>query len=252
MTLHEERLALAKEITEHLLADYGDSIVAVGLHGSMAHQESDERSDLDFAILTRGGDDLRGRDIFYGGVELSLSTHGVDDYLREAGEVDDGWAIESDQYVSVLVLHDPDGVFDRARAAQERAAERAEPDDFLDRTRENVVGAAECLRKAERCVDQGSPIAANVMLTYAVVSLAQAIGLLTRTRWRGEHTAVFASVDTGARVDGFVDAYRVAAQPSGDVPARIAAAHVACRALEKHLAGQGVTSNVDALDRLLD
>lgn len=252
MTLHEERLALARRISEQLLADYGDVIVAIGLHGSMAHGVSDERSDLDFAILTRAAEDLRGRDLFFGGVLLSLCTAGVNDYLSEAAQVDDAWAIESDQYMNVLVLHDPDDVFIRARDAHERAAERAEPDGFLDRARENVVGAIECLAKAERCLDLGSVVAAAVCLSDATRSLALSIGLLARIRWRGPHTAVQAASDVGRFVDGFSGAYAQATDESREVTSRMSATRAAVDALDRYLAGHGVTREVASLDRLLD
>jgi predicted nucleotidyltransferase len=252
MTLYDDRLRLAQTIAAQLLVDYGEAIVAIGLHGSMAHGTIDERSDLDFAIVTRDGADLHGRDIFFGDVYLSLGVVGRDDYVAEAEIVDDAWAIESDQYVNKLVLHDPDGVFDTAREAQERAVDEAADGALGVRARENLLGAMEWLWKAERCLDAASFSAASVCVTGAVVSLAQAVGLLQRIRWRGTHTAVAEAGASGRGIQGFTDEYMVAIDGSLDVPARMAAARVACRSLEAHLAGLGVPTKVDSLEHLLD
>jgi hypothetical protein len=253
MTVYDDRLELAHEITDVLLQRYGDHIRAIGLHGSMAHADVDERSDLDFHIVVADMEAIPVRSMWVDGVYVSLSVKTEEILLASAREVDELWAAGADRFVVKLALYDPDGVFDRVRRAHVEASSEASSDDaaFVEVARGLVFDAHEALSKASRYSDQGVRAATNVCLHESLVAMALSVGLLTRTRWRGTHLAVAAASHVGREIEGFAASFDAASDDDRTFPERSQAAGGAARALRSHLERRGVVFEVRSASDLV-
>jgi hypothetical protein len=115
-----------------------------------------------------------------------------------------------------------------------------------------MMGAAEYVGKGERSVEQGSAAAASVCWIEALITLALSVGMYTRTRWRGSHTAVAATARTGEAIDGFTEAYTEATDDTFDISRRLAATRRACDVLRAHFESLGARSVIRSVDELFD
>lgn len=77
-----------------------------------------------------------------------------------------------------------------------------------------------------------------------------AIGLLTRTRWRGRHLAVAAAIDAGTFVEGFRGKYVNACRAEDALSERLQAARHATGALRWHLSEAGAETEVVSVEEL--
>lgn len=251
MSLYDERLRLATDITSRLIDLYAEAIHAVGLHGSMAHGEIDERSDLDFAVVTGEAGTVPERYCRVDGVLVSLGVITQARYLELAARIGPDWSVSSDEYLHTLALHDPEGFFELLRDAHLRSVDSAPDQVFVQAARSDLLEALEWLDKGDRCWESGSPAAATICLDGALVDLALAIGLLTRTRWRGRHLAVAAAIDAGTFVEGFRGPYVNACRAEDALSERLQAARHATGALRWHLSEAGAETEVVSVEELL-
>ncbi len=254
MTLYDDRLELAQRIAGHVVERYGDNVRAIGLEGSMAHGSAavDHRSDIDIVVVAREPKAIPEREIFLGDVLISMGVTSEADLLDEAGEIRWDWAYASDGFENFKPLHDPDGLFPSIRERHRHALASTSDRDLTERARGLLMGAMEYVGKGERSVEQGSRAAASVCLVEALITIALCVGMYTRTRWRGSHSAVGATAQAGEAIDGFAEPYTEATEDALDIPRRLAAARRACDALRARFEGLGARSVVLTVEELFD
>src|SRR6185369_8537406 len=82
---HNPRWAVAEQVSEALRRRWGSELQAVGVHGSLAHGDDTDASDVDIVAVTRrahAGPPPGARRI--DGVIVDLGVIGADEYLRHA------------------------------------------------------------------------------------------------------------------------------------------------------------------------
>ena len=219
---HEQRLALARELTARLLAAHGDqALVAVGLLGAVARGDDGEDSDLDVAVITAGPDvQVAERLLRYRDTVVDVSAIPAASYLEEAGQIGPAWPLAADQYVNHLPLHDPDGFFHKLRHVHEAAVEQAPPAAFLAAAGHDLAQLLSWEARA-RAALAADPAAAAVAVKEAAVLAALAVGLLTRTAYRDLAHALRSTAATEAVPGGFAAAYRALLDPATGVAAQV-------------------------------
>jgi hypothetical protein len=251
MTLHGELLAVARDITAKLLEKYGDEIVAVGLHGSVARGNVHEGSDIDFSVVTRRKDLVPERELRVGGVLISFGTGSREGYLEVAKRMTYHWSIAGGEFLDFLALHDPDGFFDELRETWVKAMAAKSEMDFLLMARDNLFEGYEWAWKADRDLAERSDAETAISLNEGLIATALAVGLITRTSWTSRGEAVAQAAEAGAGIEGFSEPFMTAANPSVQLGARLPAFHKALEALEQHLAAKGAPLDVSSIDELL-
>jgi kanamycin nucleotidyltransferase len=125
---NELRLELARRVAERRRLELGPAVVGIACYGSVAHGAAAAGSDLELLIALSGDSPSRDEHFFEDGVMVECSLVSAARLVEEARRVSWSWGIEADAYRHQLALHDPDGFFDRVRAAA-----RAIPDGAFER-----------------------------------------------------------------------------------------------------------------------
>jgi hypothetical protein len=158
---------------------------AVGVHGSLAHGDDTDASDVDLVAVTRTlrrGPTPGARRI--DGVIVDLGVISADEYLRHARTLTTSWPLTADQYITTKPLHDPDVWLPRLRDAHLARLAVAESHVFASLAREAWCQAMSAQSKARRLAERYDTDAATVMLSQARLGVAMVDGLLTRTYFR--------------------------------------------------------------------
>lgn len=120
---HEQRLALAHDLTQRILARYGEEVLGVAIYGSVARNEDSQYSDLEMKVVTSNA--VAESDVEYvhsSGAKVEINYEPEDIYLHNAGTVGDHWWHTAGQYRNQLITfrRDDSNIFARASvAAQE-------------------------------------------------------------------------------------------------------------------------------------
>jgi len=221
---HDERLRLAADLTEGLLARHGPGIVAVGVHGAVARGEDGEEADLDLAVVTAGPEvEVAERYLRYRDTVVDLSAIGADAYLEEASSIGPAWPLAADQFVNQLAVHDPGGYFHKLRHTHEAAVEEAGAETFAAAAGFDLVQLLSWEARARAAELAGDLLTTAVALKEAAVLAALVVGLHTRTAYRGTAHALAATAATDAAGPGFGPAYRRLLDPTAEPATQVLA-----------------------------
>ena len=200
------RWTVAEHVADALRRRFGMRIQAIGVHGSLAHGDDTDASDVDLVVVTRqtgsgaGGTGLtRGLAPVAGpqpgtrridGVIVDLGVIGADEYLRHARTLTTSWPLAADQYITTKALHDPDGWWPRLRDAHLAFLAKVQAAEFASLAREAWCRAKSAHLKARRLAEWYETDAAMLVLAEARLGVAMVDGLLTRTYFRNSADAV--------------------------------------------------------------
>jgi hypothetical protein len=185
------RWQVADRVAEEVRRRYAAAVLAVGVHGSLAHGDDSETSDVNLVVVTyraQAGPPSCARRI--DGVIVDIGVIGADEYLGHARTLSMSWPLAADQYVTTKPLFDPEGWFERLRDTHLARLAEATGREFSALAREAWCRGASALAKATRLASWHDTDAALVALAEARVSIAMARGLLTRTYFRNSPDAV--------------------------------------------------------------
>jgi hypothetical protein len=185
------RWAVAQRVSDALRERYAGALQAIGVHGSVAHGDDTEVSDVEMVVVTRraqGGPSPVTRRI--DGVIVDLAVITADEYLRHARTLTTSWPLVADQYLTTRPLHDPDGWLPRLRDAHLTHLARADGQLFAALGREAWCRASIAHARARRMAEWYETDAAMVVLAEARLAVAVVDGLLTRTYFRNSADAV--------------------------------------------------------------
>jgi hypothetical protein len=164
---------------------------AVGVHGSLAHGDDTDVSNVDLVAVTRranAGPQPGTRRI--DGVIVDLGVVAAEEYLRHARTLTTSWPLVADQYLTTKSLHDPDVWFPRLRDAHIDRLARSDTGVFASLGREAWCRAKSAQNKARKMAEWYETEAAMVVLAEARLAVAIVDGLLTRTYFRNSADAV--------------------------------------------------------------
>jgi hypothetical protein len=185
------RWEVAERVADAVRQRYGGDLQAIAVHGSLAHGDDTDASDVDLVVVTRyrgGGPPAGSRRI--DGIVVDLGVIDAEEYLRHARTLTTSWPLAADQYITTRTLHDPDGWFPRLRDAHLSHLAATEGHVFASLAREAWLQASSAQAKARRLVEWFETDAAMVVLGEARLGVAMVEGLLTRTYFRHSADAV--------------------------------------------------------------
>lgn len=249
---HEERLALARDLTARLVDRHGDGVVAVGLHGSAARGGDHDDADLDLAVVTAGPEvEVPDRCLRHRGVVVDLGAIPADAYLHEATQVGPTWPLAADQYVNHLALHDPTGFFHRLGHAHAEAMESAPAEAFLAAAGYDLVQVLRWEGKA-RSAELHSDLPGTMLaVKEAALLAALVVGLATRTAYRDAAQALTAAAFAEGTPAGFAEPYRRVLAPGTEPAGAVISLGRATAALVAWAGQLGIPFEAEDLDGFL-
>ncbi|MEV4842512.1 nucleotidyltransferase domain-containing protein [Micromonospora matsumotoense] len=168
-------------------------ILAVAVHGPLAHGDDDGGGDAEVGLLlvtyrAGGGPVPSSRRI--DGVLVELTVTGADDHLRRARTLTPRWPLTADRYVTTVALYDPTGWLRTLRDEHLGRLARARPAEFSAAARDAWYPGWAAHARAARLAEWYETDQALVMLAEARLAAATVNGLLSRTYFRDPGDAV--------------------------------------------------------------
>jgi predicted nucleotidyltransferase len=185
------RWRLAEEITATMRRRWPAEIHAVGVHGSLAHGDDADGSDIDLVVVTfRSGVGPRPGARRVDGTVVDLGVISADEYLEYARTLSTSWPLAADQYLTTKALWDPSGWHPRLRDTHLGRLAEAGGAEFATLARDAWCHAEATYAKALRLAEWHDT--ASALFTFGEARLAAALveGLLTRTYFRNSADAV--------------------------------------------------------------
>ncbi|MET8148099.1 nucleotidyltransferase domain-containing protein [Actinoplanes sp. NPDC049668] len=189
--LANPRWHLAIRLRDVILRRWSADVRAIGVHGSMAHGDDSDSSDLNLQVVTykpNAGPHATLRRV--DGILVELSVGSADDGMRRATELTPRWPLEADRYLTTRGLHDPRGWFGAQRDAHLARLAETRPAEFSGLARRNWCVASAAHARAVRLAEWYDTDAALVLLAEARLHAAMVAGLLSRTYFRNRADAV--------------------------------------------------------------
>jgi hypothetical protein len=185
------RWQLAERVTDAVRRRFSADILAIGVHGALAHGDDSDDSDVDLVVVThRPGDGPRPATRRVDGLVVDLGVIAADEYLAHARTLSTGWPLAADQYLTTAATFDPDGWHELLRDTHLARLAEAAPGEFTALAREAWYGAYSAQSRARRLAVWHETDAGLVALSAARVGAAVVDGLLSRTYFRDAPDAV--------------------------------------------------------------
>ncbi|MGQ9586790.1 MAG: nucleotidyltransferase domain-containing protein, partial [Thermoplasmata archaeon] len=143
---HQQRVAACHKVSDALLEKYRDEIIATAAIGSVARGEDLEHSDVDFHAVVKDGSSLSSHVFMLNRCLFGVHVRTESSWIREPEEPNRNFPVVIGSLESMMVIHDPSGVFGRLR---ERA--RNIPDErWKDAVRGGLEGICEDLSRLKK------------------------------------------------------------------------------------------------------
>ena len=185
------RWYLATRLRDVLLRRWSAEIQAIGVHGSMAHGDDVDGSDVNVVVVTyRKSSGPRSALRRVDGTLVDLTVVTGEDGLRQARELTPRWPLTADRYVTTKDLFDPRGWFGTQRDAHLGKLAETRPAEFSGLARRNWCVASAAHARAVRLAEWYDTDAAMVLMAEARLHTAMVTGLLSRTYFRNRADAV--------------------------------------------------------------
>ncbi|WP_460885253.1 nucleotidyltransferase domain-containing protein [Paractinoplanes abujensis] len=199
--LSSPRGRLATRLSDVIERRWPAEVQAIGVHGSLAHGDDHDGSDVNLVVLTyRGGAGPRPALRRVDGILVDLRVSTAEEELRRARELTPRWPLEAERFVTCRPLHDPRGLLAQHRDAHLSRLAEARPLEFSGLARHNWELAAAAHSRAVRLAEYYDTDAALVLMADARLHTALVAGLLSRTYFRNPADAVKRTGLAGADV----------------------------------------------------
>jgi hypothetical protein len=199
--LANPRWVVADQVAQAARNRYAHDVLAIGVHGSLAHGDDTDGSDVDLVVVSRrpgGGPRPTTRRV--DGVLVGLGVIGADEYLGHARTLSMSWPLAADQYLTTRPIYDPHAWFELLRDTHIHRLAEARDQEFSALAREAWCRAAAAQAKASRLAEWYETDAALLVLGEARLAAATVAGLLSRTYFRNSADAVRRTGLAGADV----------------------------------------------------
>jgi hypothetical protein len=185
------RWKIAEEVAAAVLRRHPHDIHAIGVHGSLAHGDDVDGSNVDMIVVTHQPDTgPRPTCRRVDGVVIDCGVISAAEYLAHAASITTSWPLAADQYMACRAIYDPDGWHDKLRDTHLNRLATSGSTEF-------ALLAREAWGLARSTVDRAMRLAVSfdtdgAMLTLGEARLATALveGLLGRTYFRNSADAV--------------------------------------------------------------
>jgi predicted nucleotidyltransferase len=181
---------LAVRLRDVILARWSADVHAIGVHGSLAHGDDTDGSDVNLVVVTFRQTGPRPALRKVDGILVDLTVVNADEGLRRARELTPRWPLIADRYVTTKSLSDPHGWFAAQRDAHLGKLAETRPAEFSGLARRNWCVASAAHARAVRLAEWYETDAALVLIAEARLHAAMVAGLLSRTYFRNRADAV--------------------------------------------------------------
>lgn len=185
------RWRVAEQVSAVVRRRFAADVMAIGVHGALAHGDDTEYSDVDLVVVTyrpEGGPRPGSRRI--DGVIVDLGVISSDEYLHHARTLSTSWPLSADQYLTTVPLHDPTGWHATLRDTHLTRLAEATGREFTALAREAWCEAKALQDRAARLAEWYDTDGAVLVLGEARTATAVVEGLLSRTYFRTSADAV--------------------------------------------------------------
>lgn len=111
----EERLELAREVCNRLIATRGAGLVGVATCGAVARGTDGPHATLEMVACLRQPEELPERRFVARGIPVSLALLPAEEFVRGAARVTPLWPLTAEGYRSLSPVYDPADFFGRVR-----------------------------------------------------------------------------------------------------------------------------------------
>jgi kanamycin nucleotidyltransferase len=165
---HEDRLRIAHQISDRILAKYGNDVLAVYVCGSTSKKLDRPFSDLELIVVVRDRAKVPMKYYLHRGLIIHIQYPTSSYTLDDAEQFTDSWHWVADQYRNRIVLFERDGWFRRLDEAVAKSDKR---------------DSREAIRKSFMMMTESMAVLRNDMLTK------DKVGVLMRGRVLAEDAA---------------------------------------------------------------
>lgn len=188
---YNPRSVVAEQVADAVRRRYATEVQAIGAHGSLAHGDDTDASDIDIVVVTRWpGTGPRPATRRIDGIVVDLGVIGAEEYLGHARTLTTSWPLAADRYLTVKAFHDPDNWYARLRDTHLTRLAGAAGSEFASLAREAWCQAKSAHGKARRLAEWYETETALILLGQARLATALVDGLLTRTYFRNTADAI--------------------------------------------------------------
>jgi hypothetical protein len=185
------RWRLAEEVTDAVRRRFSADILAVGVHGAVAHGDDTEDSDLDLVVVVDWpGSGPRPATRRVNGSIVDLGVISAEEYLAHARTLSTVWPLAADQYLTTRPTYDPDDWYPALRDTHLARLAGAGSAVFTALATQAWYRACSAIGRARQLAGRYEADAGLVALSDARVGAALVEGLLTRTYFRDDADAV--------------------------------------------------------------
>lgn len=114
-TTREEKLEIANEIKNRLLARFKKSILAIGIYGSIGQGTEGPYSDIEIHVITDNQTVMENHEFIYDKFKIEISAKTKDEIYKKARTVDNMWPIQAGVFIHTLPLYDPSQLFEQIK-----------------------------------------------------------------------------------------------------------------------------------------
>ncbi|MFJ6197205.1 nucleotidyltransferase domain-containing protein [Micromonospora sp. NPDC092111] len=189
----DPRWRVAERTADAARRRFPADILAVAVHGPLAHGDDDGGGDGEVGLLLvtyRAGTGPTPSTRRVDRVLVDLTVAGADDYLRQARALTPLWPLTADRYVTTTALYDPTGWLRTLRDEHLGRLARARPAEFTAAARQSWYRGWAAHARAARLAEWYETDQALLMLGEARLAAATVTGLLSRTYFRDPGDAV--------------------------------------------------------------
>ena len=165
---HEERLRIARLISDRVVRKYGDDVRAVYVCGSTSKKLDRPFSDLELIVVVRDRAEIPMKYYLYRGLIVEIEYLKSTNILNAAERFTDNWPWEADQYRNRIALY-------------ERHRWLRKLDDAV--AKNDKTGSVEAIRKSFMMMTESMAVLKNAIRTNDTV------GILSRGRMLAEDAA---------------------------------------------------------------
>jgi len=187
----DPRWAIAEQVAVEVRRRWPGDVLAVGVHGSLAHGDDRQGSALDVVVVTyRHGTGPAPTARRIAGTVVDLGVIGAEEYLSHARTLSTSWPLTADQYLTTKPLYDGSGWHGRLRDTHLARLAEASGGEFATLARQAWCTASSTLDRAADLSSWYDTDGALLALSEARTATALTVGLLSRTYFRGSSDAV--------------------------------------------------------------
>lgn len=122
---HGERVALAEQLVQRILAVHGEKVLAIGLYGSLARGTDQPYSDIEMmCVFNTTGEDY-AHEWIEDSCKVEVNFVGADELLRDAATVDAEWVITNGVYFDLKPLYGSPDFFSQVSNALHSLSQEA-------------------------------------------------------------------------------------------------------------------------------